>query len=466
MRHTRTGWWLEEAGPVELGPRLEGAHHVDVVVIGGGYTGLWTAWHLLAAEPEVRVAVVEAELCGHGPSGRNGGFCESLWLRLPGLRERFGDAGARAVAEASSRSVAAIGAWCREQEVDAWFDQAGYMLVSTAPAHDDTGRAAVEAAAAVGAPERVRALDEREVRARCDSPAFRRGVLVPDFATVQPARLVLGLRERLLRRGAEIFERSPARRLRSLGTRGVALETPEGSVRAGAAVLATGAAARGVRALRPRLAATSSHMVVTEPVPGLLEEMGWTGGECLTDGRTFVHYFRTTRDGRIAFGWGGGRPAYGARLRGHVEVDPSVAARVREDLVRLFPGVRGRRITHAWGGPIDVSPTRVVQIGSLGDQPVHFAFGFTGNGVGPSHLAGRALASLALRRSDEVTRLPLVNAGADAVVPPEPLAYLGGSAVRRAMLRRDRVEENGGAPGPLTRAVAAAPRALGMHLGR
>lgn len=466
MRHTPTGWWLEEAGPVQARPPLTGADDADVVVIGGGYTGLWTAWHLLASEPEARVALLEADVCGHGPSGRNGGFCESLWLRLPGLRDRFGDAEARAVAEASSESVEAIGRWCREQEVDAWFDHAGYVLASAAPGHDAVGRAAVAAAAAVGAPERVQPLDEAEVRARCDSPVFRGGVLVPDFATVQPARLALGLRDRLLSRGAAIFERTGVRRLHSLGRAGVAVETDTGSVRAGTAVLAMGPAARGVPGLRSRLAVTSSHMVVTEPVPDVLDEIGWTGGECLTDGRTFVHYFRVTRDRRIAFGWGGGRPAYGTRLGGHVEVDARAAACVREDMVRVFPGLRGRRVTHAWGGPIDVSPTHVMQVGSFPGQPVHFAFGFTGNGVGPSHLAGRSLASLALGRRDEASRLPLVDAGPAAFVPPEPLAYLGGSLVRGAMIRRDRAEENGGAPGPVTRAVAAAPRALGMHLGR
>ena len=135
--------------------------------------------------------------------------------------------------------------------------------------------------------------------------------------------------------------------------------------------------------------------MLTEPVPDVIAELGWTGGECITDGRTLVHYFRTTRDGRILLGWGGGRLAYGARVNGRVEVDPR---RRRETahaaLVRLFPGLRGRRITHAWGGPIDVSPSHIPQIGTLPGAPVHFAFGYTGNGVGPSNLAGRTLASL------------------------------------------------------------------------
>jgi glycine/D-amino acid oxidase-like deaminating enzyme len=447
-------------------PPLAGSRDADVVVIGGGYTGLWTAWHLLAAEPQARVCLLDADVCGHGPSGRNGGFCESLWLRLPRLRSALGDSRAREVAEASSASVAAIGDWCRDEAVDAWFDQSGYMLVSTAPAHDAVGRDAVEAAAALGAADRVVALEPTAVRARCDSPAFRGGVLVPDFATVQPARLALGLRERLIERGAALYERSRVRRLRSLGTADVEAETDGGRVRAGAAVLAIGPRARAVRELRRRLAVTSSHIVLTEPVPDVLDELGWTGGECLTDGRTFVHYFRTTRDRRIVFGWGGGRPAFGARLGGHVEVDRRIASGVRNDLVRIFPALHDRRVTHAWGGPIDVSPNHLPQIGSLPGAPVHYAFGFTGNGVGPAALAGRTLASLALDRRDGPSRLPLVEASQPAYVPPEPLAFAGGTLVRRAMLRRDRIEDEGRRPGPVTRAICAAPRALGIHLGR
>ena len=434
-------------------------------MIGGGYTGLWTAWHLLQAEPGARVALLEGGVCGHGPSGRNGGFCESMWLSAPALRERFGDGPARDLLEASSRSVSEIGAWCEEQEVDAWFDQSGYLCVSTAPAFDDVGRAAVEAAAELGAPERVVALSPGEVRERCHSPRFRGGVSIPDFATVQPARLALGLRRRLIERGALVFESSRVEHLRS-HPGGVVAETRAGSVRARAAVLAMGPEARALRPLRTRLSVTSSHIVLTEPVPDLLEEIGWTGGECITDGRTLVHYFRTTRDGRIVFGWGGGRLAWGARVNGRTEIDRDVAEQVRADLLQLFPGLRSVSMTHAWGGPIDVSPSHIPQVGSLPGVPVHYAFGYTGNGVGPSQLAGRILASLALDRRDAASRLPIVDSGPGALVPPEPLAFFGGSLVRAALVRRERIEQEGGRADALTRAACAAPRAVGIHLAR
>jgi glycine/D-amino acid oxidase-like deaminating enzyme len=231
-------------------------------------------------------------------------------------------------------------------------------------------------------------------------------------------------------------------------------------------VLAVGPAARSVGPLRSRLSVTSSHIVLTEPVPDVLDELGWTGGECITDGRTLLHYFRTTRDGRIVFGWGGGRLAYGGRLNGRIEVDREVAARTREHLLRIFPALAGRAVTHAWGGPIDVSPSHIAQVGTLPGGQVHFAFGFTGNGVGPTHLAGRALASLALDRRDRYTALPIVGSDAGAWVPPEPLAWLGGNLVRRAFIRREEAFERGERPDLVTRGLCAVPKALGIHVAR
>ena len=428
---------------------------------------MWSAWHLLDSEPGVRVLLLEDGVCGHGPSGRNGGFCESLWLSAPTLRDRFGDAAARDLLDASSETVGAIGAWCRDNDVDAWFDQSGYLGVSTGPAFEDVGLAAVEAAAALGRPGAVQDLSAEQVRGRVDSPLFGRGVHVPDFATVQPARLALGLRQRLIDRGVEVFERSRVTGLRvEPGGRAVLAETRSGQVRAGAAVLAVGPSARAVPGLRSRLSVSSSHIVLTEPVRDVLEVVGWTGGECITDGRALVHYFRTTRDGRIVFGWGGGRLAYGARLNGRTEVDPDVVAEVHRQLVRIFPQLEDRAITHAWGGPIDVSPSHVAQIGTLRGGRVHFAMGYTGNGVGPTHLAGRALASLALERRDRWTSLPVVGCDPGAWVPPEPLAWLGGSLVRRAFVRSEQALERGERPGLVTRALCAVPRALGIHVAR
>ena len=461
MRHTARSWWLDEAGGVtDPAPPLSGDAAADVVVVGGGYTGMWTAWHL--AEAGASVALLEAGLCGHGPSGRNGGFVEDLWLSLPSLRARFGDAAALALGRAAEGSVQAIGAWCDEHGVDAWFAGGGHLVVAAAPAQDGVGDDAVRAAAELGVGEHVVALGADEVRARCASPVFRGGVWMPAGATVQPARLALGLRARLRERGVRVFERTRVRRVRA----GAGADTDGGCVRAPHVVLAAGGALAAFAPLRGRLTVASSHIVLTEPVPDVLEALGWTGGEAITDARSLLHYFRTTRDARIAFGWAGGRLAMGARLGGRVEVDPAVAAAAREHLVRIFPSLRGRAVTHAWGGPIDIAPSRLLTLGSLPGDRVHFAYGYTGNGVGPSQLAGRILASLALERRDEWTALPIVDPPPDRRVPPEPLRWLGGSAVLAAMRRAEAAEERGARAGPATRFVADLPRRLGITVGR
>jgi glycine/D-amino acid oxidase-like deaminating enzyme len=464
LAHTAHGWWQEEAGDVTGQPPLRGSFDADIVIVGGGYSGLWAAWFLTEREPGTRIAVLEAERCGTGPSGRNGGFVNAMWSSLPTLRRRFGDAAGLAVARASQEAVDGIGRWCREQGVDAWFRTGGYMQTSTTPAHDDTVKAAAEACTALGVPEACGPLTGAQARERCGSPLFKSGAFYPGAATVQPARLAWGLRSRILDRGVAIFEGSRAQRLR-VEREGVEVETVGGRVRARSAVLAAGSALAGWRGLRRRLTLTSSHMLITEPVPDVLEELGWTDGECITDSRAMVHYFRTTPDGRIAFGWGGGRVVRGARVGGRAEVDPGVVAQLERHLVRFFPALAGRRIEHAWGGPIDVSPTHQPVIGSLESGRVHYAFGYTGNGVGPSHLAGRVLASLALDRRDDETRLAIVDPP-EVRVPPEPLRYVGGRIVRAALVRRERFEEEGRAPGPVTRLVAGLPERIGIHIGR
>jgi glycine/D-amino acid oxidase-like deaminating enzyme len=458
VRHTRYGWWLEEAGAVEATAPLQGDTTADVVIAGGGYLGLWTAWQLKELEPGLDVVVLEAGLAGHGPSGRNGGFVSTLWDDLPILRDRVGDERALAVARASERGVRGIGEWCERTGVDAWYRAAPTLYVATTEAQLGSSGDAIEACAALGAPEEVRAIDADELRSHCDA-GFLGGAILRTSATVHPARLSLGLRAKALEAGVRLYERTT---VRHLSADAVAV-TGSGRVRAGAAVLAVNSATVGFHGFRLAHAVASSHMVVTEPVPDVIEELGWTGGEPIADGRTLLHYLRTTRDGRIAFGWGGGRMGFGGRNLARLDVDPDAVRRAADDLVRFFPQLSGRRITNAWGGPIDVSPTHLPIFGSRGR--VHHGFGFTGNGVGPSYLGGEILARLALDRRDDLTRLALVEPQRK-LMPPEPFRWAGGSVIRAALVRADAAEDAGRSPDPVTRLVTKLPRRLGLRLPR
>ena len=235
-------------------------------------------------------------------------------------------------------------------------------------------------------------------------------------------------------------------------------------MRAGAGVLRINAATRGVRPLRSRLSVTSSHIVLTEPVPDVLEEVGWTGGESITDGRTFLHYFRTTprRPHHVRLGR---RPAGGRRAARTAASRSTrgVVEEIHRHLVDYFPALARPR-DHARVGRADrrLAEPPAADRDAATTGPVHYAFGFTGNGVGPSHLAGRVLAGLASGDGDR--SLALDEPGPP--VPGEPLAWLGGIAVRAAFLRAERLELDGQRPDLLTRAVCAAPRALGIHVSR
>lgn len=458
-------YWFREArahSPVEPRPALKGEHEADVLVIGGGYTGLWTAWFVTERDPGARVVLVEGDLCGAAASGRNGGFLTGWWDDLPDLAARYGEGPAVAACRALDDSVRAIGDWCREQEVDAWHRRAGYLAASSAPSQDGAWREAAEACRRAGEPDAYREVSAAEVRAICDSPMLRGGAFQPLAATVQPARLALGLRRVLLDRGVRIHEGTRVRRLKP--GRPVVAETPGGRIVARHAVVATNAWAASWRPLRGKLVVRGSYMIVTAPAPERIQALGWTGGEAITDLRAALYYFRTTPDGRIAFG-GAGRAGYGSKIGPRYDHDEASVAHVLEGFRRFFPSFEGVPVEEAWGGAVDVAALHHPIVGTLGPGTVHHAAGYTGNGVAPSHLVGRALSALALEQDDAVLGLPIVGARYRRF-PPEPFRSTGAAVVQSAIMRQERREDEGKRPGRLTRFLASLPRKMGYALGR
>ena len=424
-------WWLREALAAEGGqacPPPAGDSSADVVIIGGGFTGLWTAYFLTQADPNLRIVVLEQDVCGGGPSGRNGGFASGWWDELHGLVTLYGPEGAVRACRAISASISSIGEFCTEHDVDAWFTHKGYMFASTAPQHDAVCEDMVRRAREVGAADELLELTPAEVKARCASPAFRGGAFMRDGASIQPAALARGLRHVVLDRGVTIHEGTTVTKLDP--GRQVGAITPHGTVRASRAVLALNAWATGWPQLRRRVVAWSSYIVLTAPAPERLAEIGWTGGELVTDLRTSVRYFRTTRDGRIAFGGGGGRAR--ATIDSSFTSDMRAVIEAAEGFRRLFPSFAAVPIVDAWGGPIDVSPTHLPTFGSLDGGNLFYALGYTGNGVAPSHLAGKVLADLATGADTDAARLPMVNPR-PKYFPPEPFRSIGAAIVRRAI---------------------------------
>ncbi|MFI5282956.1 MAG: NAD(P)/FAD-dependent oxidoreductase [Candidatus Dormibacterales bacterium] len=457
------GWWLREALGAEQtapSPPLTKDVNADVLIVGGGFTGLWTAYFLQKLKPDLGIVILEQDVCGGGPSGRNGGFASGWWDELHGLVTLYGAEGAVRACREISTSIDGIGLFCQEHGVDAWFRKAGYIFAATSARHEHLCDEMASLAEEVGAPEEMRRLTAAELKSRCYSPAFRGGAFMRDGASVQPAFLARGLRRVVLERGATIHEGTMVTRLEPGPP--VVATTPRGTVRAAHAVLAVNAWATGWRQLSRLIAAWSSYIVLTAPAPDKLRAIGWTEGELITDLRTSLRYFRTTKDGRIAFGGGGGRAS--TRIDETFTHDKLAVVQAAQGFRRFFPSFADVPLEDGWGGPIDVSPTHLPAFGSLKSGHVHFALGYTGNGVAPSNLAGRVIADLVTGADSDLVRLPMVNARAKTF-PPEPLRSMGAAVVRRAIIEYDTAEEQGRRPNPLTTTIATLPRRLGYLLG-
>jgi len=217
--------------------------------------------------------------------------------------------------------------------------------------------------------------------------------------------------------------------------------------------------------LRRAALAWGSYMVRSEPLSeGQLQEIGWTGGESIYTARFNVEYMHVTRDRRIAIGSGGGLPGYDGRIGSVFTDDVGSARRAALAFRTLFPQLAEVRLTDAWGGPIDVSGDHLPRFGTIPGLPVHYAVGFSGNGVAPSHLAGRVLAALVVGGDEPITRLPLVSPPPGRL-PPEPFRYIGARIMRAAIMRREAMELGGRRAPWWLRQITAMPRRLGYHLG-
>ena len=460
-------WWLREALAAEPDPApappLTGEVDAEVAIIGGGYTGLWTAYFLSERAPGARIVLLEQDICGGGPSGRNGGFVHGWWENLPDLARRYGREGALAIAREADEVVDGIGDWCTRHGVDAWFTKAGYMRVNAFPARERDWDGEVAELRELGVGDELRSMDADEVQRVCASPAFRDGLWMRSAASIQPARLARGLRRVLLERGVRIHEETRVRSL-SAGSGHLQLVTDDGRVFADQVVLAINAWASGWPGFRSRLLAWGSYMVATEPIPERLAELGWTGGELLSDSRFTISYFRTTNDGRIAFGGGVGAAGYDGRIGATFTHDQHAIARVAANFRHLLPMLRDVRLEDAWGGPIDITGHRFPEIGSTHDGRMHFAHGFAGNGVGPSRLAGRILATLVDGAEPSLAALPFVGRR-QPFLPPEPFRYIGARMIREALIREDDALDAGRRPAWFLKLIARIPRLFGYRLG-
>ena len=460
-------WWFDEAlaheGHLPAAPPPDGRVTTDIAIVGGGYTGMWTALALKSRAPHLRVCLLESQTCGAGASSKNGGKVHGYWASLWSMARDLGPDAALEIARAGTRAQNLLRDFATAPGRDVWWREGGNLLVSTAAAQDGAIKRIVQTARDMGAADSARALSPQEVADYCQSPVFRGGVFLEEGATVHPGRLARALRQAVLDAGVTLYENTHVQGI-SAGERSL-LRCATGEVSAREVVMATNVALARMSGLAPHISVFSSYALITDPDAAALERMGWTGEVGMADLRMFLHYFRKTVDGRLLMGSGSGPIAYGGRTDApQLTGDTASAQRALAGLRRLLPGFAQTGVAQVWGGGIDVASDRLPIIGTIPGTRHHYACGFSGHGVNPTCLAGQVLASLVLQSKDAWSSLPFVTRKPPRL-PPEPFRTYGGRIVRRSILSCEDAEERGLQPGALARFGSSLPRLMGMRIG-
>jgi len=432
-------WWSQVGRPAPR-PALEGDLNCDVCIVGGGLTGLWTAYWLAHHDPSLDIVVLEAEFAGFGASGRNGGW---LSAELSGSKDRYsrthGREGVEALVTAMERAVEDVIGICRDEGVDADIVKSGVLYVARSPAQLVRMREGLADDARWGIGDNhQRELDAAQTAARVRVAGALGSVFSPHAARVQPARLVAGIAEAAERRGVRILERSRVSRIDSGSA-----TTDRGVVRAPVVLRCLEGYTASISGQRRTWLPMNSAMLVTERLPeDVWETIGWSGSELLGDNANAYCYAQQTADGRIALGGRGIPYRFGSRTDTDGRTQDWTIDSLTQTLHALFPATHDVRIEHAWCGVLGVPRDWCASVTFDPASGLGSAGGYVGSGLTTTFLAGRTLADLVLRRNSELVRLPWVGRRVRRW-EPEPLRWLGVRAMYGLYRAADRREDAG-----------------------
>jgi glycine/D-amino acid oxidase-like deaminating enzyme len=445
-RYRDLSLWLDTVpDPLVPGDPLPGDTQADIVIVGAGFTGLWTAYYLAKRDPGLRVVVCEREIAGFGASGRNGGWCSALFPASPAKLARLADtgrAGAMAMQRAMQETVDEVGRVAAAEEIDCHWAKGGTVQLARSAAQLARARAEVAEAREFGAGEDdLRLLDVAEARSMAGATAVLGGTYTPHCAAIHPARLARGLAATLRSAGIALFERTPV-----LSVSPGRVVTALGTVRADYVVRATEGYTPGLPGFQRAVAPVYSLMIATQPLPASVwDEIGLADRPTFGDLRHLIIYGQRTADDRLAFGGRGAPYHLGSAVRPEYDRVPAVFAALWSTLIELFPVLRAARVTHYWGGPLGVPRDWCASVGLDRATGMAWAGGYVGDGVATTNLAGRTLADLITGSDSPIIRLPWVGHQSPSW-EPEPLRWLGVNAGLRAMNVADWEEARTGRP--------------------
>ncbi len=455
-------WW--EAVPVPLPPRPALTHDldVDVCIVGGGFTGLWTAHALCERDPGIRVALLERQVAGFGASGRNGGWCSALFaVSDSALARRYGREAMVAMRRAMQHTVDVVGTSAAAEGIDCQFAKGGTVDLVRSEAQRVRAKAELDEQRALGfGEEDLRWLGPDETNDLVGVAGVLGSTFTPHCAALQPAFLARGLADAVERRGVALYEHTEVTAIRPAGPgRRATVQTRGGSVRAEVVVRATEAWTPTLPGFERAIVPVYSLMVATEPLgDAFWKEAGLDGRATFADFRHMIIYGQRTADGRIAFGGRGAPYHFGSDIRSDFDREPAVHALLRQTLTELFPDLAQARFTHAWGGPLGIARDWHSSVGLDRSTGLAWAGGYVGDGVSTTNLAGRTLADLITGADTDLVHLPWVGHRSPQW-EPEPLRWLGVNAGLWTMKLADRSEARNGRP---SRLAGAMGRLLGQ----
>lgn len=451
--------WLDRVGMQSRRAALPGDLAVDVAIVGGGFTGLWTAYYLAKADPGLRIAVLEAQFAGFGASGRNGGWCSALFpASWDKIARKHGRSAALAMKTAMRESIAEVERVVAAERIDCGFVRGGTLAFARSAVQLERARSEVEHGRFWGDGQAdLRLLASAEVAEITGAAGVLGATYTPHCAALDPGVLVRALAHRVEALGVQVFEDTPVREIRP----GKAI-TDHGTVTAEYVVRATEAYTGSLRGEKRALAPVYSLIIATDPLPaGILAEIGLAARPTFTDHRHLISYGQRTADGRIVFGGRGAPYHFGSRTRPEFDREPAVFNALRRAIVDLFPVLDGVAFPHSWGGALGVPRDWQAGAGLDRASGIAWAGGYVGDGVSTTNLAGRTLTGLILGRDTgptALTTLPWVG-HRSRYWEPEPLRYLGINAGLKIMSAADRAEVRTGRP---SRLASAFGRLLGQ----
>ncbi len=431
------GLWHATGGEYEPSPPLAGRVEADVAIVGGGFTGMATAYWLLKAEPSLKVAVLEQEVVGYGASGRNGSFAMTVvGLGLELLSKIKGRDRAIQAQRYLERAVDLVGELVMQEQLDCDYIRPGFLRMATTPDYVKKIRREIETAHSLGIGG-IEWLDRDEARARVNSARYLGAWWEPRMALVNPLKLVREMKRVATGLGATVYEQTPVKAIERPGD--FLLRTPSGTVSAGRLVLATNAYSHLFPMVGRRQVPAWTWVVATEPLSGeQLGPIGWEGFEGVEDARNLIHYYRRTPDNRLLMG--GGPVGFGYGRDMNRDSNPAAWRHLEEHIADLFPSLASAKIEHRWGGPFSVTMDLTPALGYLGDRRAVYSLGCIGHGVAMTHLNGQTIRDLILERNTELTDHFFVNRRT-IPWPPEPLRYGASMAIRSYLQLEDRYHE-------------------------